>query len=455
MRTCLSSIALSLLISPLAAHADNAPAPASAPADQLAVARFRVQEIDRSLKVGYAVKLVDINGDGKPDIVVVDSARVIWFENPGRGAGSGAAVKGDLPAWKLHTIIEDKSAGVKADNVCLDVADLDGDGKLDIVLGADWQPGNTKGGGSLQWLRQPKEIDQPWEVHPIFESEPTLHRIHFGDLDGSGKPVLVVGPLKGRESTPKANFMDHGLRLLAFPIPKDPAKDKWESTVLTDQLHVLHNFLPVQWDGEKGDEILTASYEGVNLLHKSADGKWNLKQIGAGNQDKPNGSRGSSEVKVGRLTSAGEGKRGGAGERQAAHAQARYIATVEPFHGNQAVVYTAPTSDESNGMWTRTVLDDTLIEGHGVWCADLDGDGTDEMVVGWRGGRGGIRVFKSGTSSASVSWQKHELDPGGVAVEDLACIDLNGDGRVDIVAVGRSTHNVRIYWNEGTPGQVK
>jgi hypothetical protein len=36
-----------------------------------------------------------------------------------------------------------------------------------------------------------------------------------------------------------------------------------------------------------------------------------------------------------------------------------------------------------------------------------------------------------------------------VATEDLAAADLDGDGRVDVVAVGRATHNVRIYWNEG------
>jgi hypothetical protein len=27
--------------------------------------------------------------------------------------------------------------------------------------------------------------------------------------------------------------------------------------------------------------------------------------------------------------------------------------------------------------------------------------------------------------------------------------DLNGDGRMDIIAVGRATKNLRIYWNEG------
>ena len=44
--------------------------------------RFRAQQLDEKLTVGYGVLLIDLNGDGKPDIVVADSKRVIWFENP-------------------------------------------------------------------------------------------------------------------------------------------------------------------------------------------------------------------------------------------------------------------------------------------------------------------------------------------------------------------------------------
>jgi hypothetical protein len=40
------------------------------------------------------------------------------------------------------------------------------------------------------------------------------------------------------------------------------------------------------------------------------------------------------------------------------------------------------------------------------------------------------------------------VDPGGVAVEDLAAADLDGDGDTDILAAGRQTKNVKIYWND-------
>ncbi len=52
------------------------------------------------------------------------------------------------------------------------------------------------------------------------------------------------------------------------------------------------------------------------------------------------------------------------------------------MHGNQVVVYTRPKPGEK--LWERQVIDDHLRWGHGVWCADLDGDGDEELVIGVR-----------------------------------------------------------------------
>jgi len=381
--------------------------------------RFRMQELATDLKVGYAVLLVDLNGDGKKDIVVVDTTRVIWYENP---------------TWKQRTIIQGQT---KPDNVCIAAYDIDGDGQLDLALGADWKPSNTKDSGTLQWLKRGKTLDEPWTLNPI-GSEPTLHRIRFVDLDGSGKAKLVVAPLMGRQSTGAQNWVD-GLpvRLLAYSIPKDPTRDRWVPEVLNESLHVVHNFFPIPSASGKGMDLLTASYEGVNLLAHDVSGNWNRRHVGEGNQTNPKSNRGSSEVKQGKL------KNG-----------QRFIATIEPWHGNQVVVYTPPIDGEK-GLWQRHVVDEHLKWGHAVWCADLDGDGDDELIIGVRDDfskqpqeRRGVRIYKAVDGTAGT-WARHILEDGGVAVEDLAAADLNGDGRIDIIAVGRQTHNLRIYWNEG------
>src|SRR5213083_2450287 len=142
--------------------------------------RFRGQEIQREFGVGYAVLVEDVNGDRKPDVVAINPTQVVWFENP---------------TWQKHVILD---GATKKDNVCIAAFDIDGDTRIDLAVGADWQPTNTAGGGSLQWIgRQAGEPHALWKLAPIGE-EPTLHRIRWGDVDGDGKAELVVVPLHGR-----------------------------------------------------------------------------------------------------------------------------------------------------------------------------------------------------------------------------------------------------------------
>ncbi|HVU86789.1 MAG TPA: VCBS repeat-containing protein [Pirellulales bacterium] len=392
---------------------------------------FRHEEIGTGLGVGYAVSVVDMNRDQRPDIVVVDTARVIWYENP---------------TWKLHTVLEGQT---KKDNVCIAPFDIDGDGQLDFALGADWRPFDTKTGGTVQWLAATGKNGEHYELFPIAE-EPMMHRMRWADLDGDGRPELIAVPLMGRD-TKGPDWGEHGVRILAYRIPADPRRDPWPVEVISDELHVTHNFFPVDMNGDGRPEILVASYEGVTQLSRGADGRWSGKQLGTGNQDAvttgnsdPRASprsRGASEIKLGHV------------------ANSPYIATIEPWHGFQVVAYTPPKSDDTVGkaaaadsLWKRHLLDAELKWGHAVWCADLDGDADEELVIGVRDelndkARCGVRVYDP-VDAENGRWHKQVFDPGGVAVEDLAVADFNGDGRRDIVAVGRQTHNVRIYWNE-------
>jgi hypothetical protein len=394
---------------------------------EVAFPHFRMQEIETGLKVGYAVLIADINNDGKPDIVVVDTNRVVWYENP---------------TWKRRTIIEGQT---KPDNVCIAAYDIDGDGWLDLALGADWNPSKTKEGGTIQWLKRGKTLDDPWTVYPIGE-EPTVHRMCFTDIDDSGKPSLIVAPLMGRNSTAKNNWMDGSpVRILAFRIPKNPTKDRWVPQVISENLHVVHNIRP--YEGMVPTGVFSASYEG--LSHITWDGvEWSSYQIGEGNQANPKSNRGTSEVAQGGASR--PGKRGLVDD---------FFATIEPWHGHQVVVYAEPENFKKVGdlqvVWDRYVIDEKLKWGHAIECVDLDGDRRTEIIVGVRdnlsdkpGERRGVRIYKA-LDEKGTKWARHIVEDGGVAVEALAVADLNGDGRPDIVAAGRQTGNVRIYWNEG------
>jgi hypothetical protein len=393
--------------------------------------RFKVQEIDTGLKIGYAVITSDIDGDGKPDIVVVDQHKVVWYQNP---------------TWQKRVILDGKT---KPDNVCVTALDIDGDKLPELVVGAGWKPFDTKTPGTLQWLKRGKTLDDEWTMHEIPCDEPTVHRVRAIDLDGDGKPEVVMAPLMGRDATKEKNWMDgRPVRIVAYKVPTKDAekKENWKPEVLSEELHVVHNFCAVP--AKAGPIIVTASYEGV-YQHFTTSGKvFSVKRAAEGNQDNQKANRGSSEIADGWK----------ADDKPRGSRWFKWFVTVEPWHGNQFVIYTEEQKDDKL-QFTRHVIDDQLRWGHAVKFAALNGDREDDLLVGGvrdnpdakQGDKfkeqRGVRLYRY--DEKAKKWDRYILEDGGVAVEDLTVADLNGDGKPDIIAVGRATGNARIYWNRG------
>jgi len=220
--------------------------------------------------------------------------------------------------------------------------------------------------------------------------------------------------------------------VLAYKMPPDP-KGEWTTRVLNEALHMTHNFEPVQWDEDPAQELLIASREGAFVLNwDPAASALKLTQL-SGTE-----SGGAGEVRLGKLP----------GGR-------RFFATVEPMHGTNLVVYTPPEKDDGKTLWRRHVLDSSLVDGHALACRDLLGMSVDQIVVGWRamnkpGVKVGIKLFTP-LDREGKDWQPTLIDDNTMACEDLAVADLNGDGKLDIVAAGRATRNVKIYFNERAP----
>jgi len=235
------------------------------------------------------------------------------------------------------------------------------------------------------------------------------YAVTVADVLGKGKKQLVISPLN--KTTGK------GVRLTAFEIPKDPTKDRWPSTVLDATLNRMHNHWHTQPNPKVPAVTFTASQEGVHIIAKNRQGKWSKFKVPK--------SQGAGEIKVGRL-------KGGK----------FFIATVEPMHGTALVVYNRQADDQTQ----RTVIDKGFRRGHALWVADFDGDGEDEIAFGHSDTpkTHGVNVYDA---QSVTKWTKHVLDSGGIATEDLTVADFNGDGRPDIIAGGRKTHNVKLYVN--------
>ena len=156
--------------------------------------RFQTQEIDpHAGEVCYAVTVADVNGDQKPDVVAVTEDAVVWYENP---------------SWRKHDIIRKATA---RDNVCIQPHDIDGDGRVDFALGAGWRPTDTKNPSTLQWLG--RDAEGRWQVHPIRFDEPTLHRLRWGDVKGTGQEAAGRRPVAGpRDQGPELGGRAGGAR---------------------------------------------------------------------------------------------------------------------------------------------------------------------------------------------------------------------------------------------------
>ena len=374
---CLTSLAL----------VGQAVSPAQSPP-----ARFAENTITAELKGGYQVVVADLNHDGKPDLIALASGltELVWYENPG---------------WQRHVI-----TGGLAHMINCTVVPVKGDPVPDIVLATEFANQAKNSIGIVSVLHHNGDPREPWTVTEI-DRLTTSHRLRTADIGGDGRPVVINAALTGAKAEPP-DYRDQVPLVYYRP-------GEWKRQVIsTENSGVMHGIYVLDWDGDGRDEILTASFDGIHLFHYGKDGRWTRTEIARGDPA-PWPKSGSSDIAVGRL------------------AGARFLAAIEPWHGNQVAIY-----QQANSKWERQVIDSSLTDGHTIATADLNGDGLDEVIAGFRGGDRSVYIYYS----AGGKWTREILDKG-MGAAACAVADLDGDGRPDIACIDGT--RLKWYRNRG------
>lgn len=361
------------------------------PAAPMALDRWQSIEVDASrakLATGYpafGLAFGDIDRDGRVDIV----SGKYFYRNPG----------GDLTGpWTRSTFPVDADAML--------TLDVDGDGQLDVIAQA--LP-------NVYWLK-PSADGSQWTARIVAHLPPTEHVNSQGYrlariLAGSARPQIVFTTGEG---------------IWYLRIPVNPAADAWPRVRIA--VGTTEDVLAVgDIDGDGLDDVVGSDH---------ADGKtiyW-YRNPGDGSGD-------WIARTVGRVTDWADRSEVADIDRDG---HRDIVVSTENGKADGAATYWFQSPrDPTSGEWTRHTIA-TQGSTNAMSVADMDGDGTPEVVTGEHKGQLRVRIWKS--RDGGRTWADSLAGAGRESHLGARLADLDGDGTPDIASIAYDAFGQLHIW---------
>lgn len=364
----------------------------------------------------------DLSGDGRPDLIIggAGARSRLWLGGKrtrlrdADWATYAAGLRGPDLFWYENTAdgwVRHAMRPRKIGNDHLpfgegsSFVDIDGDGRLDLV---DAPPIHFRG---MSWFRQPEDPRDEWERFVIMDEYTTIHDVAIGDVDGDGEDEVV-------------GLAQYDEVLFYYDIPEDPTVEPWPAEnyheIMTGTF--TKGLLILDIDGDGQNELIA----GNSIYHREGEGdaiEWREEAF----------TEGYLHPRLAVTDLNGDG-----------HLDIVVTEGDLPAHGDRPgrlAWFEGPD-------WTEHVLRDDLFCPHTLAIADFTGDGTPDILVGEMG------LGANPDAELTIYFNRGDgaLEPRvisrGVPTHEARVVDMDGDGRPDIVgkpyAPGR---HVDIWYN--------
>ena len=348
-------------------------------------------------KLGEGFKLHVINSESD-----FEAAGVLDIDRDGRSDIFCGGFWYEAPSWKKHFVREAEKMSEYYNDFANLPMDVDGDGWTDIVNAAFFNK-------QLFWIRNPGKSGGGFEVIDIDEPG-NMETAIAADINGDGQQDILpnIGGSAAWYEFKRDPTAKHGVKWIKHELPKDAA---------------AHGIGAGDINGDGRCDVVAPG--GWAEQADEAGGKWLWHgEFNLGGTSIP--------ILVHDVDGDGDGD---------------IIWGMGHDYGIYWLEQTA--SPGGNRSWKRHEIDRSWSQPHFLLLADLNGDGTDEVVTGKRyrahnggdpGGNDPLCVYYYSFDSKDKKWTRHLLHEGGrigLGINTQAA-DIDGDGDIDIVAPGKS-----------------
>ncbi|SDH19013.1 FG-GAP-like repeat-containing protein [Mucilaginibacter gossypii] len=367
----------------------------------------------------YGVSVGDIDGDGKPDLVISNPDRhsISIFRN--------TSVNGTITTSSFAAKVDFTINGEPQKVI---VTDIDGDGKPDVIVSGYYAPKsfvsilrNTAVKGAINASSFAAGVDF---------TVPDASKMQVTDIDVDGKPDIALGDL--------TILLNHckqgGINADSFPE---------QALYSLGSASYAYAFYDINNDG-KPDVIFNDNYSHIAIaLNKSVPGNLSL-----GSPIKLKNSLSGVSLQIADID--GDGK--------ADIMAIDYDLNAVYFHRNISVGNNI--NENSFEDYIKFPANQKAFNAGGsseyLQVADIDGDGKPDLL----NISSGLKVFSlfhniSTANTPSYTYFDTKFDvKAGNNVSGIAAVDIDGDGKPDIVTVNRDDDTFSIFRNNPTPAVV-